>query len=998
MAVVARSSSWYHATRQGASRARWFSFFRATAARKGDDDGINCRTHASSSSSRNANDQSRSQAELLQSPERPALANYAEAVTACNKAGQWADTRATSLGDHMKITSEVIRTLGEAKHWEQALAMLHATNQTVPTIEAYNAVLTACMTHGKWRNAIDIFTSVEQRRYQSDLKPTELTYKLALRACDKGAQWELALQILATMQSRGMGAKDPSLVISALNACAKCGEWTRALRLLDDLEVRGLQSAFAYNCAIHACVNQWEIACGVLDRMRNAQVRPDVVSYNVAISACGNAAKWEHALRLVTDMRLQRVVPDVITYSASISACDKGKQWACAVRILRAMEADGVRADAIAYSAAISACETAGQHRVGMNLYREASERHKLFQHWREEDSTKLQVDFHDFRLAEAKAALRVIMNDFATGRGRAATANLTLIVGRGAHSVGHGPVLKTAILEMLTSEFSPPLHIVKDYDAGIIRISLTSIKEWMRRNGAAARPKAPRDLATGSGVAAPAARASRSSSSSRRTRTSDDADAWRVALAELDARVQRGQVLNAFDYSKVMSQCARAREWVTAISLLDTMRHRAVAPNVVVFNAAIGACAKAEQWSRALGVMRAMHEGNVCPDVRTFSAAISACEKGGRWVQALALLHQMKIDDVAGDVILYNVVISACAKGAQWDRALQLLTRMKEENLEPDVISFSAAISACEKGAQWERALAVLHHMLEHNIDPNVISYSAAISALEKGAQWELALSLLEYMSDQGLKPNVVSYSATISACEKGDQWELALSLLDRMRTQHRLTPNTISYNAAISACAKGSPSHALALFHHMTSTLKLPPTVYTYTAAINACDPIGDWARALTLFHDMQKRGITPDAFAYTAAIASCDSAQQYDAAVTLYREACALNYFNHWCARDHNMIDFHHYRIASAKTALRVIVEDYMRADAAPTSDLVLIVGQGYHSDGGVNVLRPVLLHMLEHDFLPPLESGVMANNAGRIIVSHTSLQRWMKAQKR
>ena len=57
-----------------------------------------------------------------------------------------------------------------------------------------------------------------------------------------------------------------------------------------------------------------------------------MISFSVAISACGECSQWEQALSLLGEMRKAGMTRDVITFSPAISACEKGGQWELAVQ------------------------------------------------------------------------------------------------------------------------------------------------------------------------------------------------------------------------------------------------------------------------------------------------------------------------------------------------------------------------------------------------------------------------------------------------------------------------------------------------------------------------------------------------------------------------------------------------------------------------------------------------------------------------------------------
>jgi pentatricopeptide repeat protein len=43
---------------------------------------------------------------------------------------------------------------------------------------------------------------------------------------------------------------------------------------------------------------------GLLERMKNAKIEPDVIVYSAAICACGKTGLWESALKLFKEMQV----------------------------------------------------------------------------------------------------------------------------------------------------------------------------------------------------------------------------------------------------------------------------------------------------------------------------------------------------------------------------------------------------------------------------------------------------------------------------------------------------------------------------------------------------------------------------------------------------------------------------------------------------------------------------------------------------------------------
>ena len=59
----------------------------------------------------------------------------------------------------------------------------------------------------------------------------------------------------------------------------------------------------------------------ILREMGCQTLEADCVSFNSAISACGQGKQWELSLLILSELPTVRLLPDVISYNASISAC-----------------------------------------------------------------------------------------------------------------------------------------------------------------------------------------------------------------------------------------------------------------------------------------------------------------------------------------------------------------------------------------------------------------------------------------------------------------------------------------------------------------------------------------------------------------------------------------------------------------------------------------------------------------------------------------------------
>eukprot|EP00913_Durusdinium_trenchii_P014640 g13736.t2 len=80
---------------------------------------------------------------------------------------------------------------------------------------------------------------------------------------------------------------------------------------------------------------QWQEALQVLGQMSEDQIRPNVVSYNCASSACAKKSRWQQSWQLLREMETKKVWPDAKSFGACASAAEKSHRWTLALQLLR---------------------------------------------------------------------------------------------------------------------------------------------------------------------------------------------------------------------------------------------------------------------------------------------------------------------------------------------------------------------------------------------------------------------------------------------------------------------------------------------------------------------------------------------------------------------------------------------------------------------------------------------------------------------------------------
>jgi len=430
------------------------------------------------------------------------------------------------LEPSIRAFTSTISTLTKGGQWQEALQLFISMNKycgNKSNVYCYNAAMSACRKGKRWKLALDILRNMKR----DELHPDVISYSTAISACEKSGKVDEAVALLQEMKADNM-SPDVIIYSATISACEKGGKVEKAIDLLEEMQANEVQpDVITYNATISACEKGGasDAAIKLFRQMETKNISPDVISYTAAISACAKGGRHVEALALLSEMKDQRVEPSVITlsaaisacakdgkylealslldgmkklkiepnvisYSAAISACGKASQWKHALNLLDDMKTQGVRPDAVTYNAIISACEHCGQWEESTNLYREAYDLW-LFNHWRvgspqapqspySNANEPLQANFLEYPLAAAKAALRMIMEDFmkSSQQRQDVIKPLIIIAGRGAR---REPVLLPGLLKMCTEEFLPSLDAQRVLNVpGRLLIPAQSIRTWV--------------------------------------------------------------------------------------------------------------------------------------------------------------------------------------------------------------------------------------------------------------------------------------------------------------------------------------------------------------------------------------------------------------------------------------------------------------------------------------------------------------------------------------
>ena len=187
------------------------------------------------------------------------------------------------------------------------------------------------------------------------LMPDTVCCNVALNALKQSKQAQRALALYRIMghdedQSakwglEGFAKPDTVSLNTTISACAAAGLWRDALAVLADV-LESSRRNMLHNRndkSSSSSSNSNNISRRNSSRSTRGQkgsVVPDLVSFNAAIAACGQAGAWTEACHvLCVDMPRAAVIPDVVTFNAAMHACCKAGEWQQALSLLEELQA-----------------------------------------------------------------------------------------------------------------------------------------------------------------------------------------------------------------------------------------------------------------------------------------------------------------------------------------------------------------------------------------------------------------------------------------------------------------------------------------------------------------------------------------------------------------------------------------------------------------------------------------------------------------------------------
>ncbi|KAL8428307.1 hypothetical protein ACSSS7_007318 [Eimeria intestinalis] len=178
-----------------------------------------------------------------------------------------------------------------------------------------------------------------------------------VKDCCKRRDGAGALRVLEEVQRDGKVAPDVQLLNYVLFACVASQDAFLTKRLFAFIEGAGVADIITYNTMLKffSVSGQLEEAEKTLRRMRERNVPPDEVSFNLLVNAAVSCGRVDRAWHYVDELKNAELEPDKFTISSLVKSLQPGQNHSLIQRTLRLMDGVDVCEDLILLSTCIDA-------------------------------------------------------------------------------------------------------------------------------------------------------------------------------------------------------------------------------------------------------------------------------------------------------------------------------------------------------------------------------------------------------------------------------------------------------------------------------------------------------------------------------------------------------------------------------------------------------------------------------------------------------------------
>ncbi|CAE8643320.1 unnamed protein product, partial [Polarella glacialis] len=563
-----------------------------------------------------------------------------------------------------RLVNAALGACGRARRWTVSLQLLQGMSwQGVePTTVTYNTAMSACERSKQWRETLLLLDRI-LATLDSGLSPDTTTYNVAIAACgqDSSEASDRALNFLQAMQLIAV-LPDAVSFNAAASACARTLAWQEAISLIFcQLPAAGLElDAIGVGAAASGCeraAGRWPQALGLLTSAAAKGLQIDLVLCNTAISACARGACWRRAVQLFGDelepfeqfasrsrgtpLAFKMTRPDVVTYNSVITACGRGLQPSLALELLGEVRCRRLSPTIVTFNSALSSCDGSGRWREALGLLLELCQQR-----------LEIQPASMSAALGALAQGMQWELGLFLLGGARRRGLQTDALLESAAINIyAKGILWQEALCRLTGMRRLGARPDAASYVAACNACDLAlqweqAVIQWEALRAGGVPPSREPLNAVASACSS--------------------VGLWQLALSWLQS-ASLLRLADSVTCNSVLSACAAASRWLEALVLLGSVELR---PDLLSFNTGMSSCEWGGAWSHCLQLHRKLLGSRLVPDQQSYRSPIRAASQGCwraslRILQDLRGSGVADGDGSAASAAVWACEAAACPPGA---------------------------------------------------------------------------------------------------------------------------------------------------------------------------------------------------------------------------------------------------------------------------------------------------------------------------------------------
>lgn len=472
--------------------------------------------------------------------------------------------------------------------------------------------------------------------------------------------------------------KSTSLYNAMLDVCVNCRAIRDAETVMRAAAEAGLADVVTYNTLVKAHLQEGSSkeARKVIDAMRKAGLRPNIVTFNELVDAAIKIS-IEAAWGVVDEMPACGVKPNRITCSILLKSIQQSSSQANVARILTVLEDMDDEADEVLLSSAIEACIRVDRRDLLVPyLQRQCSSRKIPVK-----NPHTLGSLIRAYGFVGDLGSVWDTWRDMSKRHIMPTSITLGCMV-EALTSNGDVDASYDLLHEMLSDEQCKTLVNAVVY--GSVLKGFSHQKRFDR--------------------------------------------VWSLYQEMLELKLQFSLVT----FNTIMDACARSGEMAQIPPLLDSMMAQGIQPNRISYSIVIKGYCQENKFEEALQVWESMLQTtSLQPDEIMYNTILDGCARKGLLERGTKLLEEMQRSGIRPSNFTLSVLVKMASRAKQLDRAFELCQELSEKyKFRLNVHVFSNLVQACIANNAMPRAFDVLDQMVRERVRPDLRTYSLLIKA----------------------------------------------------------------------------------------------------------------------------------------------------------------------------------------------------------------------------------------------------------------------------